>query len=291
MATNPAMARAIAQADGMGGGNWPKDGRYLWCLERIFQKLPVQQGGTGYKGHSFIFNFLVVESAATSAEVQPNPAGSTVSYSINLSTNPMAKHLIKTCLCAILGEDVATEPAAKQRQDMEVEALLTGFTDPQTGRRIPAVDDPEQPLRGYLVGVEAWTGRSAQKGTPLTKYNFKSMKMTEQDKAAWRAKLDKEKPAEGGGQPASPAQPQYGQPQYGQPQYGQPQYGQPQPQYGQPPAAQPQYGQPPAQPTVPQYGQPPAAQPQYGQPVPQYAQPPAQPQGAPAAFGQPRWPQ
>ena len=70
MGMNPAMARAIAQADQMGGGNWPKDGRYLWCVERLWLKTG------GFKGDSFIANFYVVEAAATS-QVQPNAPGST----------------------------------------------------------------------------------------------------------------------------------------------------------------------------------------------------------------------
>ena len=319
MGMNPAMARAIAQADTMGGGNWPRDGRYLWCVERLWLKMG------GYKGDSFIANMFVAEAASTSPEVQPNAVGSTVSYSINMSKNPVAKQLVKTLICGILGAEVSTDPAAKLRQEQEIEALFVGYHDPQTGRQVPAVIDREQPLRGYLVEVEAWTGRTVGKNTPITKYSFKSIKMSDQDRAQWRARLDKEKPlsagdAQGQGQ-------QYGQPQQGQPQQGMsaqpPAFGQPpaQPQYGQPafqsqqPAFQSQQpsvpgqtwvGQPPSlagqtwvgppqqppafapqqPPAQPQYGQPPAQPPAFGQPPAQpqqYGQPPAQPQ----QYGQP----
>ena len=286
MGMNPAMARAIAQADTMGGGNWPKDGRYVWAIERIWLK-------DGYKGMSLIINAHVVESTQTNSQVQPNAVGSSVSYPINYSKNPVAKQLIKTALCGILNEEVSTDPVIKQRQDQEIEALLVGYNDSRTGRAVPAVTDREQPLRGYLVAADVWTGQTA-KGTPITKYNFTSIKMSDQDRVQWRAKLDKEKPLGAGdplafGQPSQPSQ--FGQPQpsqFGQPQSSQ--FGQPQSsQFGQPQPSQPsQFGQPqPSQPSQPsQFGQPQPSQPsQFGQPQPsQFGQPQS------SQFGQPQWP-
>ena len=278
------VASALAKATAMTGrSDETPEGKYLLCVSEVISK------EAGYNGNSIIVKLVVVESQERTAGKAPAGPGATVAWVVNMTKNSMAKEVIKHFFLKLLGEEESKDPATKEKQDNELQALLAGYTDPRTGQRVPAVDDPEQPLRGRLIRDETWqgmtVGSAGKPPHPITKHTWTHVKQTREEIWAWRNRLD--------ATPAAQAQPAAAQPQP-----------QPQMSYQAQPTGQPAY-QPQAQPTVQPMPQPmsqpmpqPTVQPVYqpqAQPMPQpgyqhqpTAQPVYQPQAQPQ--GQPQWP-
>ena len=74
MSLNPAIAAKIAGARTTGGGNYIKDGRYTFIVEKVICEKK-------FAGNFFIVEFFVKDAAAVSGE-QPNPQGTSCTMAL-----------------------------------------------------------------------------------------------------------------------------------------------------------------------------------------------------------------
>jgi hypothetical protein len=163
MSLNKKLAEQIAGADVSGGGNIIRDGKYLFCVQKVFI-------GKMYNGNMFVAEFGVVESEAVENDVEPNAVGTTCSYVINVDTNKSALGNIKAFLSALIGENPSAE---------DVEAI----TD----------KDGTNPARGAYIRDETYrktikSGPNA--GKPFTAHRWEYVEQTDEEIEARAKKLD-----------------------------------------------------------------------------------------------------
>jgi hypothetical protein len=172
MGIDRAALRKIAQSKASGGGNYVRDGEYLFLIRKMF-------GIKAYKGNTIILELTVVESKpsgeldANGQPIAPNPPGSHASLVWKIDEHPdVAPKNVKGAVLGILGytEDQMTED--------QYEALLD-----------KVLDEKVNPLRGMYVRASTYV-RFSKKGNRLVLPNWEKVTQTKEEVKARRAQLD-----------------------------------------------------------------------------------------------------
>lgn len=120
------ILKKIAEAKPTQGGNFIVDGDYTYLIERIGLS-------DGHAGNCFIAELRVLESKKTEADVDPNPAGSSVSFVQNLTKYENAPGNVKAFMNALYGLEEGQVPAEQAQQIL---AHAIGEGNPCRGMKV-----------------------------------------------------------------------------------------------------------------------------------------------------------
>lgn len=157
----------ITSAQATRGGNWIRDGKYRFALERL-------EMHEGEDNTSFVIELRVKSSQKVRDDVEPNAVGSRCSSVYNLTKHKSAPGNTKAFMLAALAGLGIPESAFSAKWIKEATSDL-------------------QPLRGLLIDDETY--RKAiksgdNKGKEITLHNWITVAQTPAQLAASRAELD-----------------------------------------------------------------------------------------------------